>query len=166
MVSGIEDIGIGFTLSDKDTPKGLPILAVDEPTLTMDFMVNSSPFAGTEGKFITSRQLRDRLFKETLTNVALRVEETKDADVFRVSGRGELHLTILLENMRREGYELAVGKPRVLYKEINGVKNEPYENLTIDVEEEHQGAVMEEIGRRKGDLINMENDSKLSLIHI
>ena len=115
MVSGIEDIGIGFTLSDKDTPKGLPILAVDEPTLTMDFMVNSSPFAGTEGKFITSRQLRDRLFKETLTNVALRVEETKDADVFRVSGRGELHLTILLENMRREGYELAVGKPRVLY---------------------------------------------------
>lgn len=160
MVSGIEDIGIGFTLSDKDTPKGLPILAVDEPTLTMDFMVNSSPFAGTEGKFITSRQLRDRLFKETLTNVALRVEETKDADVFRVSGRGELHLTILLENMRREGYELAVGKPRVLYKEINGVKNEPYENLTIDVEEEHQGAVMEEIGRRKGDLINMENDSK------
>ncbi|MBR3482003.1 MAG: translational GTPase TypA [Neisseriaceae bacterium] len=158
IISGLEDIGIGVTVCDKDNPQGLPMLTVDEPTLTMDFMVNTSPLAGTEGKFVTSRQIRERLDKELLTNVALRVEDTADADVFRVSGRGELHLTILLENMRREGYELAVGKPRVLYKEIDGVKCEPYENLTVDVEDNTQGAVMEELGRRRGELVNMESD--------
>jgi len=158
IISGIEDIGIGVTISDKENPKGLPMLSVDEPTLTMDFMVNTSPLAGTEGKFVTSRQIRDRLQKELLTNVALRVEDTADADVFRVSGRGELHLTILLENMRREGYELAVGKPRVVFREIDGQKCEPYENLTVDVPDDNQGAVMEELGRRRGELTNMESD--------
>ena len=158
IISGIEDIGIGVTICDKDNPVGLPMLSVDEPTLTMDFMVNTSPLAGTEGKFVTSRQIRDRLQRELLTNVALRVEDTADADVFRVSGRGELHLTILLENMRREGYELAVGKPRVVYREIDGQKCEPYENLTVDVPDENQGAVMEELGRRRGELTNMESD--------
>ncbi len=158
IISGLDDIGIGVTICDKDNPVGLPMLSVDEPTLTMDFMVNSSPLAGTEGKFVTSRQIRDRLSKELLTNVALRVEDTGDADVFRVSGRGELHLTILLENMRREGFELAVAKPRVVYKDINGEKCEPYENLTIDLEDEHQGGIMEEIGRRRGELTNMESD--------
>ena len=160
IISGLDDIGIGVTICDKDNPIGLPVVGVDEPTLTMDFMVNSSPLAGTEGKFVTSRQIRDRLTKELLTNVALRVEDTKEADIFRVSGRGELHLTILLENMRREGFEIAVAKPRVVYKEINGEKCEPYENLTIDLEDAHQGAVMEEIGRRRGELTNMESDGR------
>ncbi|TJZ69038.1 translational GTPase TypA [Chitiniphilus eburneus] len=160
IVSGLEDIGIGVTICDKDAPVGLPVLGVDEPTLTMDFMVNSSPLAGTEGKFVTSRQIRDRLHKELLTNVALRVEDTADADIFRVSGRGELHLTILLENMRREGFEMAVAKPRVVYKEIDGQKCEPYENLTIDLEDAHQGGIMEEIGRRRGELTNMESDGR------
>ena len=160
IISGLDDIGIGVTICDKENPVGLPVLSVDEPTLTMDFMVNTSPLAGTEGKFVTSRQIRDRLTKELLTNVALRVDETGDADVFRVAGRGELHLTILLENMRREGFEMAVAKPRVVYKEINGEKCEPYENLTIDLEDEHQGGVMEEIGRRRGELTNMESDGK------
>lgn len=159
-VSGLEDIGIGVTIADREQPQGLPMLSVDEPTLTMDFMVNTSPLAGTEGKFVTSRQIRERLQKELLTNVALRVEDTADADVFRVSGRGELHLTILIENMRREGYELAVGKPRVVFREIDGVKCEPYENLTVDVEDNTQGAVMEELGRRRGELTNMESDGK------
>ena len=158
IISGIDKIGIGVTICDKDNPMGVPMLSVDEPTLTMDFMVNTSPLAGTEGKFVTSRQIRDRLQRELLTNVALRVEDTEDADVFRVSGRGELHLTILLENMRREGYELAVGKPRVVYREINGQKCEPYENLTVDVPDDNQGAVMEELGRRRGELTNMESD--------
>ena len=158
IISGIEDIGIGVTIADRDNPVGLPMLSVDEPTLTMDFMVNTSPLAGTEGKLVTSRQIRDRLQKELLTNVALRVEDTADADVFRVSGRGELHLTILLENMRREGYELAVGKPRVVFREIDGQKCEPYENLTVDVPDDNQGAVMEELGRRRGELTNMESD--------
>ncbi|HQT00461.1 MAG TPA: translational GTPase TypA [Thiobacillus sp.] len=158
IISGLDDIGIGVTICEKDKPAGLPVLPVDEPTLNMDFMVNTSPLAGTEGKFVTSRQIRDRLTKELLVNVALRVDETGEADVFRVSGRGELHLTILLENMRREGFELAVGKPRVVYKEINGEKCEPYENLTIDLEDDTQGAVMEEIGRRRGELTNMESD--------
>ena len=158
IISGLEDIGIGVTICDKEQPVGLPVLGVDEPTLTMDFMVNTSPLAGTEGKFVTSRQIRDRLTKELLTNVALRVEDTEDSDIFRVSGRGELHLTILLENMRREGFEMAVAKPRVVYKEINGQKCEPYENLSIDLEDDHQGGVMEEIGRRRGELTNMESD--------
>ena len=158
IISGLDEIGIGFTITDRDNPVGLPIMGVDEPTLTMDFMVNSSPLAGTEGKFVTSRQIRDRLTKELLVNVALRVEDTPDADVFRVSGRGELHLTILLENMRREGFELAVGKPCVVYREINGEKCEPYEILTVDLEDESQGAAMEELGRRRGELTNMESD--------
>ncbi len=158
IISGIEEIGIGFTICDRDKPVGLPHLGVDEPTLTMDFMVNTSPLAGTEGKFITSRQIRDRLTKELLVNVALRVEDTEDTDVFRVSGRGELHLTILLENMRREGFEIAVGKPRVVFREINGEKCEPYEILTVDLEDENQGAVMEELGRRRGEMTNMESD--------
>jgi len=158
IISGLDDIGIGFTICDRDNPVGLKHLGVDEPTLTMDFMVNTSPLAGKEGKFVTSRQIRDRLTKELLVNVALRVEDTQDADVFRVSGRGELHLTILLENMRREGFEMAVGKPRVVYREIDGEKCEPYEILTVDLEDENQGAVMEELGRRRGEMQNMESD--------
>ncbi len=160
IISGLDEIGIGVTICDRDQPVGLPMLMVDEPTLTMDFMVNSSPLAGTEGKFVSSRQIRERLNKELLTNVALKVEDTQDADVFRVSGRGELHLTILLETMRREGFEMAVGKPRVVYKEINGEKCEPYENLSIDLEDDNQGTIMEEIGRRRGELTNMESDGQ------
>ncbi len=158
LITGIEEVGIGVTICDKENPQPLPLLLVDEPTLNMNFRVNTSPLAGTEGKFVTSRQLRDRLQKELLINVALKVEETEDADSFIVSGRGELHLTVLLENMRREGYELAVGKPRVVMKEINGVKCEPYEALTLDVEEANQGAAMEELGRRRGDLQDMQPD--------
>jgi GTP-binding protein len=158
IISGLDAIGIGFTICDRENPVGLPHLGVDEPTLTMDFMVNTSPLAGTEGKFITSRQIRDRLTKELLVNVALRVEDTEDADIFRVSGRGELHLTILLENMRREGFEIAVGKPKVVYREIDGEKCEPYEILTVDLEDDNQGPVMEELGRRKGEMQNMESD--------
>ena len=158
IITGIEDVGIGVTTADSEKPVGLPIIAIDEPTLNMDFMVNSSPLAGKEGKFVTSRQIRERLTKELLVNVALRVEDTSDETVFRVSGRGELHLTILLENMRREGFEIAVGKPRVVYKEIDGVRCEPYESLTVDIEDDTQGSVMEELGRRKGELTNMESD--------
>ena len=158
LINGIEEIGIGVTLADMTNPVALPMPAVDEPTLTMNFQVNTSPLAGTEGKFVTSRQIRDRLQKELLTNVALRVEDSGDADIFLVSGRGELHLTILVENMRREGFELAVSKPRVVMRDIDGVKCEPYENLTIDVEEANQGAVMEELGRRRGDLQDMQPD--------
>jgi GTP-binding protein len=159
LVTGIDEIGIGETICDPEHPEALPMLSVDEPTLTMNFQVNNSPFAGQEGKFVTTRQIRERLNKELLTNVALRVEDTKDTDVFVVSGRGELHLTILLENMRREGYELAVSRPRVVLRDIDGVKCEPYEALTVDVEEAHQGAVMEELGRRKGDLTDMASDA-------
>jgi GTP-binding protein len=158
IISGLDDIGIGVTIADRENPVGLTVMQVDEPTLTMDFMVNSSPLAGTEGKFVTTRQIRDRLAKELLVNVALKVDETGDADVFRVSGRGELHLTILLENMRREGFEIAVGKPRVVIKEINGEKCEPYEILTVDLEDDNQGVVMEELGRRRGELQNMASD--------
>ncbi|MDI9313334.1 MAG: translational GTPase TypA [Hydrotalea sp.] len=158
IISGLDDIGIGVTIADPNNPVGLPVMAIDEPTLTMDFMVNTSPLAGTEGKFVTSRQIRERLMRELLVNVALKVEDTADADVFRVSGRGELHLTILIENMRREGFELAVGKPRVVYREVNGEKCEPYEALTIDLEDDTQGAAMEELGRRRGELQNMESD--------
>ena len=159
-VTGIEDVHIGYTICDIDQPDALPPIAVDEPTLVMNFQVNTSPLAGKEGKFVTSRQIRERLMRELESNVALRVEETSDADVFRVSGRGELHLTILIENMRREGYELAVGKPRVLTKTIDGVVHEPFEALTVDIDEDHQGGVMESLGRRKGELKDMANDGR------
>ncbi|WP_018229352.1 translational GTPase TypA [Methyloversatilis universalis] len=160
LVSGIEQVNIGVTICDPESPEPMKPIAVDEPTLTMNFMVNGSPQAGREGKFVTSRQIRERLEKELLKNVALRVEYTDDSDVFLVSGRGELHLTILLENMRREGYELAVGRPRVVFKDIDGVKCEPYEMLTVDVEEGHQGGVMEELGRRRGEMTDMQPDGK------
>jgi GTP-binding protein len=160
LINGIEDIDIGSTLCDPETPDALPMLNIDEPTLTMNFMVNTSPFAGREGKFVTSRQLRERLERELKSNVALRVSPTDDDTVFEVSGRGELHLTILIENMRREGYELAVSRPRVVYKTIDGVKHEPYEALTVDVDEENQGGVMEELGRRRGDLQDMQPDGR------
>ncbi|MFN5028250.1 MAG: translational GTPase TypA [Burkholderiales bacterium] len=160
LITGIEDLAIGCTIADLEKPEALPTMGVDEPTLTMNFMVNSSPLAGQEGKFVTSRQIRERLDKELLVNVALKVEETEDTDVFRVSGRGELHLTILLENMRREGFELAVGKPTVVYRDIDGVKCEPIEMLTVDVEDTHQGVVMEALGARKGDLVDMVPDGR------
>jgi len=160
LVNGIEDIGIGCTLMDPMQPEALPMLRIDEPTLVMNFMVNSSPLAGREGKFVTSRQLRDRLELELKSNVALRVNPTDDDMVFEVRGRGELHLTILIENMRREGYELAVSRPRVLFKDVDGVKHEPFESLTVDVEEAHQGGVMEELGRRKGELQDMAPDGR------
>jgi GTP-binding protein len=160
LINGIEELGIGSTICQPDTPDALPLLRVDEPTLTMNFCVNTSPLAGREGKFITSRQIRERLQRELKANVALRVQDTGDETVFEVSGRGELHLTILVENMRREGYELAVSRPRVVIKEIEGVKHEPYELLTVDVEENHQGGVMEELGRRRGDLQDMQPDGK------
>jgi len=160
LVNGIEEVGIGVTLTDPGHPEALPLLKVDEPTLTMNFQVNTSPFAGREGRFVTSRQLRERLVRETMSNVALRVEDTADADVFLVSGRGELHLTILLENMRREGYELAVSRPRVVMREIDGVNSEPFEMLAVDVEEANQGALMEALGARRGELLDMQPDGK------
>ncbi len=160
LISGIEELSIGTTLADIDHPEALPMSAVDEPTLSMNFQVNTSPFAGREGKFVTSRQLRERLEKELLTNVALRLEETDETDSFLVSGRGELHLTILLENMRREGYELAVSRPRVVIREIDGVKCEPFEILSIDIDEANQGAVMEALGTRRGDLLDMVTDGR------
>ena len=160
LVTGVEEVGIGVTLADIERPEALPLLKVDEPTLTMNFQVNTSPFAGQEGKFVTSRQVRERLTRELQSNVALRVEDTEDADVFLVSGRGELHLTVLLEAMRREGYEVAVSRPRVVVKEIDGVKCEPYEVLTVDVEEHHQGPVMEALGARRGDLLDMQPDGR------
>ncbi len=158
LINGIEDIGIGVTVTDPTNPQPLPMLKVDEPTLTMNFCVNTSPLAGREGKFVTSRQIWDRLQKELQHNVALRVKETDEDGVFEVCGRGELHLTILLENMRREGYELAVSKPRVMFQDIDGVKCEPMELVTADVEEEHQGGVMQALGLRKGEMLNMEPD--------
>ncbi|MDR3393373.1 MAG: translational GTPase TypA [Parasulfuritortus sp.] len=160
IISGVEHVAIGATIADAENPEALPVIAIDEPTLTMNFMVNTSPFAGREGKFVTSRNIRDRLQKELLVNVALRVEDTPDADVFLVSGRGELHLTILIENMRREGFELAVSRPHVVTRMMDGEKQEPYELLTIDLEEDHQGSIMEEIGRRRGDLIDMVPDGQ------
>jgi GTP-binding protein len=158
LINGIEDINIGVTVTDRENPQPLPMLKIDEPTLTMNFCVNNSPLAGREGKYVTSRQIWDRLQKELQHNVALRVKETDEDGIFEVCGRGELHLTILLENMRREGYELAVSKPRVMFKEINGEKCEPMELVTADVEEIHQGGVMQALGLRKGDMINMEPD--------
>ena len=155
LVTGVDDLTIGTTLASVDAPEALPPIAVDEPTLAMYFQVNTSPLAGREGKYVTSRNLRERLAKELLTNVALKVEDTADTDVFQVFGRGELHLTILIENMRREGYELAVSRPRVVLKQIDGVMHEPYEYLSVDVEDAHQGAVMEALGVRRGNLTDM-----------
>jgi GTP-binding protein len=160
LVNGIEDIGISTTICSPDKVEGLPLLKIDEPTLTMNFMVNTSPLAGREGKYVTSRQIRERLDRELKSNMALRVRETDDDTVFEVSGRGELHLTILIETMRREGYEMAVSRPRVVFKEENGVKLEPYENLSIDLEDNTQGGVMEELGMRKAELLDMVSDGR------
>ena len=160
LVTGIDDLSIGTTLAAADVPEALPPISVDEPTLSMYFQVNTSPLAGREGKYVTSRNLRERLAKELLTNMALRVEETADTDAFLVSGRGELHLTILIENMRREGYELAVSRPRVVMREVGGETCEPYEALSVDVEEGHQGAVMEALGTRRADLLDMASDGQ------
>ena len=160
LVTGIDDLSIGTTLAAADVPEALPPISVDEPTLSMYFQVNTSPLAGREGKYVTSRNLRERLAKELLTNMALRVEETADTDAFLVSGRGELHLTILIENMRREGYELAVSRPRVVMREVGGEMCEPYEALSVDVEEGNQGAVMEALGTRRADLLDMASDGQ------
>ena len=154
-ITGIEDVNIGVTVSDPEAPEGLPPIRVDEPTLAMNFQVNTSPLAGREGKYVTSRQIRERLQRELQSNVALRVEDTDEPDVMRVSGRGELHLTILIENMRREGYELAVSRPQVLTKVVNGEVHEPYEALTVDIDEGHQGSVMEALGTRRAELSDM-----------
>jgi GTP-binding protein len=158
-LTGIEDVNIGLTVCSVEQPEGLPPIQVDEPTLAMNFQVNTSPLAGREGKFVTSRQIRERLMRELQSNVALRVEDTAEPDVFRVLGRGELHLTILIENMRREGYEVAVGKPQVLRKIVDGILQEPFEALTVDIEDGHQGAVMEALGSRRAELTDMISDS-------
>ncbi len=158
--TGIEELNISDTLCDPKAVEALPPLSVDEPTVSMTFQVNNSPFAGKEGKFVTSRQIRERLMRELVHNVALRVEDTGDPDRFRVSGRGELHLSILIENMRREGYELGVSRPEVIIKDVDGEKHEPFEQLTVDVEEQHQGAVMQKLGERGADLKNMVPDGK------
>ena len=158
--TGVDGLGISDVLCDPGTVEGLPPLKVDEPTMSMTFQVNTSPFAGREGKYVTSRQLRERLYRELIHNVALRIEDTDDPDKFKVSGRGELHLSILIENMRREGYELAVSRPEVIVREIDGEACEPYEQLTVDVEEQHQGTIMEKLGERRGDLLDMQPDGK------
>ncbi len=160
LISGVEGVGIGVTLTSLEDPRVLPMLTIDEPTLTMNFCVNNSPLAGREGKFVTSRQVRDRLDRELQSNVALRVTDTDEDGIFEVAGRGELHLTILLENMRREGYELAVSRPRVVLHDVNGEKHEPLELLTVDVEDAHQGGVMQELGLRKGELQDMQPDGR------
>ena len=157
-ITGVEEVNIGLTVCDPEGAHGLPPIRVDEPTIAMNFQVNTSPLAGREGKFVTSRQLRERLYRELQSNVALRVEDTEEPDVMRVSGRGELHLTILIENMRREGYELAVSRPQVLTKVVAGEVHEPYEALTVDIEDAHQGAVMEALGARRADLTDMAMD--------
>ncbi len=154
-MTGLGEVSIGHTVADVECPEALPTISIDEPTLSMTFGVNTSPFAGQEGEFVTSRHLRDRLFKEVETNVSLRVEETETADTFKVSGRGELHLSILIETMRREGFELQIGKPEVIYKTIDGVLQEPVEHLTIEVPQEFMGTVMESLGTRKAELSNM-----------
>ncbi len=163
-ISGVADLSISDTICALDTPEALPALTVDEPTISMTFQVNNSPFAGSKehsgGKFITSRQIRERLERETLHNVALKVEEGSDPDKFLVSGRGELHLSVLIENMRREGFELAVSRPEVIIKEIDGQQMEPVEQLVVDIEEVHQGGVMDKLGTRKAQLKNMESDGK------
>jgi GTP-binding protein len=155
--AGIEIIHIGETIADVENPVALPVIKVDEPTLTMELHVNNSPLAGTEGKFITTRQIRERLMKEIRTNVAMRVEETESAEIYKISGRGELHIGILLENMRREGFEMAVSRPSVITREVDGVKQEPYEHVTIDVESEYQGAVIEKLGRRGAEMTHMQS---------
>ena len=157
---GIDKLQISETLCDPATVESLPALSIDEPTVSMTFQVNNSPFAGKEGKFITTRQIRDRLDKELQHNVALRVEATDDPDKFKVSGRGELHLSVLIENMRREGFEMGVSRPEVIIKEIDGIKSEPFEYVTIEIEENHQGTIMERLGDRKGDLKDMVPDGK------
>ena len=159
-ITGVEQLNISDTICDPQTVEALPPLTVDEPTISMTFQVNDSPFAGQDGKFVTSRKIKERLETELLHNVALRVDNTEDPDKFRVSGRGELHLSILIENMRREGYELAICKPEVIMREENGIKLEPYERVTIDVEENHQGSIMEKLGERRGELQNMIPDGK------
>ena len=159
LINGIEGLEIGMTLCDTEHPCALPMLHIDEPTLTMNFCVNTSPLAGREGKFVTSRQIRDRLEEELQSNVALRVKDTDEDGVYEVSGRGELHLTILLEEMRREGYELAVSRPRVIFRDTEDGCLEPYEQLTVDIEEGHQGGIMEALGRRRAELVNMMPDS-------
>lgn len=159
-ITGIEGLNISDTICDPSAPEAMPALTVDEPTVSMTFQVNDSPFAGREGKFITSRNIKDRLEQELIHNVALRVEQGETADKFKVSGRGELHLSVLIENMRREGFELAVSRPEVIQKEIDGEIQEPYEHVVIDIEEQHQGGVMEELGLRKAEMTNMENDGK------
>lgn len=159
-ITGLGELNISDTICDISAVEALPALTVDEPTVTMFFCVNTSPFCGKEGKFVTSRQILERLNKELVHNVALRVEETQDPDVFCVSGRGELHLSVLIENMRREGFELAVSRPKVIFREINGEKQEPYEQVTVDIEEQHQGAVMEALGIRKGEVRDMAPDGK------
>jgi len=158
-IAGIETIHIGETISERENPIALPVIKVDEPTLSMELHVNNSPLAGTEGKFITTRQIRDRLFKEIRTNVAMRVEETDSADVYKVSGRGELHIGILLENMRREGFEMAVSRPHVIIREVDGVKEEPYEHVTVDVDSEYQGAVIEKLGKRGAEMTHMQSNA-------
>jgi GTP-binding protein len=158
--TGIEELNISDTLCNPEHVESLPPLSVDEPTVSMTFQVNNSPFAGKDGKYVTSRQIRERLEKELIHNVALRVDQGEDPDKFKVSGRGELHLSVLIENMRREGYELGVSRPEVIIREIDGVKHEPYEQVTIDVEEQHQGGVMEKLGTRGGELKNMVPDGK------
>jgi GTP-binding protein len=159
-ITGVDGISISDTLCAPDAPQALPPLAIDEPTISMFFCVNSSPFAGRDGKFLTSRQIRDRLQRELMHNVALRVEDTEDPDKFRVSGRGELHLSILIETMRREGYELAVSRPEVIVREIDGERMEPYELLVVDLDEQYQGGVLERLGTRRAELRNMEPDGK------
>ncbi len=159
-ITGIDDLNISDTICDPQNVEAMPVITVDEPTMSMMFQVNTSPFSGKEGKFVTSRQIRERLDRELLHNVALRVEDTPDPDKFRVSGRGELHLSVLIETMRREGYELAVGRPEVIMREVDGEMQEPYEFVTLDVEETHQGSVMEQMGNRKGDLQHMHPDGR------
>ncbi|MDZ7660811.1 translational GTPase TypA [Thiohalophilus sp.] len=159
-ITGIDGMNISDTLCDPANVEALPALLVDEPTVSVMFVVNNSPFAGQDGKFVTSRQIQERLERELIHNVALRVEPTGDPDKFRVSGRGELHLSILIENMRREGYELGVSRPEVIYREVDGQRHEPYEQLTVDVEEQHQGGVMEKLGQRGAELTNMAPDGK------
>jgi GTP-binding protein len=156
-VAGVEGITIGETITNVENPAPLPPISIDEPTIAMQFTVNTSPFAGREGQFVTSRNLRDRLQKELLTNVSLRVEDTGSTDSFKVMGRGELQLSILLEMMRREGYELAVGKPEIVTKRVDGKLMEPVERLTVDIPEEFVGVVMEQLGARKSEMVNMHN---------